>query len=208
MKSLDIMKKIDSAIFSKIDEFESRPEFQKLADSYSSLEEKNQEAIKIIMAIIIFLIPLFLIFIFSNINDSAKEELNLKEEIILYANEVISTQSKVQQESFKILGRQLIDNQTNIEQKIINTMKRVGVDPAKLQVSNFEANELSGNIMEAKIVFKFDGLTNEQIFGALAIMIEQDKMRIENFNIKKNSSSNMLDGVLTILYFSKINNES
>lgn len=204
MKPLNIMKAIDSAIFSKIDELEGSIQYQKVADSYSTLEEREQDLIKGFMGILLIIIPLIIIYVFSSINDNALEELQLKKEMISFANEIIDKKQKVKIEAGKVLGQQMIDSQSQIEQKIIGHMNRIGVDTSKLQVKNFEANDLSGNILEAKIDVKFDQLTNDQIFSAISFLVDQDKMKIDNLNIKKNTTSNMLDGVFTVLYYSKI----
>lgn len=204
MKSLNLMKKIDSVLFSKIDELESSDGYQKVADAYSTLEESHQDLIKLFMAIILFVAPLTIFFIFSSINDNSKKMLKLKEEIISFSNEIISKKQKVKIEAKKILGRDIIDSQSQLEQKIINNMNRIGIDTSKLQVNNFEINDLNGNIIEAKIDVKFSDLTNDQIFSAISYLVGTDKMKIDNLNIKKNTSTNLLDGVFTTLHYSKV----
>lgn len=204
MKSLNLMKKIDNVLFSKIDELESSDGYQKVADTYSTLEESHQDLIKLFMAIILFVAPLTIFFIFSSINDNSKKMLKLKEEIISFSNEIISKKQKVKIEAKKILGRDIIDSQSQLEQKIINNMNRIGIDTSKLQVNNFEINDLNGNIIEAKIDVKFSDLTNDQIFSAISYLVGTDKMKIENLNIKKNTSTNLLDGVFTTLHYSKV----
>jgi hypothetical protein len=203
MKQLNIMKKIDTAIFSKLDQLQKHPEFQKVADAYSALEERYQEMIKISMALLIILVPVLTLSIFSLINTSAMEDLKLKEEIITYANEIIQKQSLLNKEERDLLGRTFIDSQRSLQQKITSNMSRLGIDTSKVKISNFDAIDLSGNILQAQLDVKFDGFTNDQVFGLLSTLISKEKMRIDSFTAKKNKNSNMLDGIFTILYFSK-----
>ena len=208
MRSIQLMKKIDSILFKKIDDVLLMSEFQKITDSYSQLEEKYQDIIKLLMGISLIFIPLAIIGAFSLINDSLQEELQLKEEIIVNANEIIQKESSLKREQKMILGNSTIETQSKLRQKVSNQLSRLGIDISKINVSNFESIDLNANIIQAQMDVKFDGLTNDQLFSALANLVQKEKMRIDSFSVKKNSNSNLLDGIFTVYYFSKLKEET
>lgn len=208
MRSIKLMKKIDSILFKKIDDLLLMSEFQKITDSYSQLEEKYQDIIKLLMGISLIFIPLAIIGAFSLINDSLQEELQLKEEIIVNANEIIQKESSLKREQKMILGNSTIETQSKLRQKVSNQLSRLGIDISKINVSNFESIDLNANIIQAQMDVKFDGLTNDQLFSALANLVQKEKMRIDSFSVKKNSNSNLLDGIFTVYYFSKLKEET
>jgi hypothetical protein len=208
MRSIKLMKKIDSILFKKIDDLLLMSEFQKITDSYSQLEEKYQDIIKLLMGISLIFIPLAIIGAFSLINDSLQEELQLKEEIIVNANEIIQKESSLKREQKMILGNSTIETQSKLRQKVSNQLSRLGIDISKINVSNFESLDLNANIIQAQMDVKFDGLTNDQLFSALANLVQKEKMRIDSFSVKKNSDSNLLDGIFTVYYFSKLKEET
>lgn len=208
MRSFQIMKKIDSSIFQKIDGLLLKPEIQKITDSYAQLEERYQDIIKLIMFLSLILIPVTMIGIFSLMNKSLRKELMIKEEIIHNANQIIYQESFLKREEKKVLGNTVIESQNKLRQKVSNQLSRLGIDISKINISNFETMDLDANIIQASMDIKFDGLTNDQIFLALSNLVKKEKMRIDSFTVKKNTSSNLLDGIFTIYYFSKLKNEN
>ena len=208
MRALEIMKKIDSTFFKKIDDLLLRPEVQKITDAYSQLEEKYQDVIKLIMAFSLIVVPVAIVGTFSLINSSLREELQMKEEIIQSANEIIQKESFLKREQKMILGNTTIETQEKLRQKVSNQMSQLGIDISKINVSNFESVDLNANIIQAQMDVKFDGLTNNQIFSALSSLVQKEKMRIDSFTVNKNTSTNLLDGIFTIYYFSKFIDEN
>ncbi len=203
MKKIEIMKPIDSFIFSKLDELSNLPEFQKITDAYSNLEDSVQEIIKATLMALIIALPILFIIIFSSLNSSAKKELDMKDEIIMTANEFIQKHSLIASEERKILANNFVDSQNALKSQISNTLAMISVDSTKVQVNNFDSEELDGLITKAKADLSFRGLTDQELFAAVNSLVSKLKIRIDEISIKKNETKNVLDGIMTIHYYSK-----
>lgn len=203
MKKIEIMKPLDEFIADKVDGLNSIPEFQKLSEAYSNLEESMQEIIKTVLMIATILIPLSIIFIFSSLNSGSREELNLKEEIINTANDLIQSQALVNLEERKILSTRFIDAQNLLKDQITNALAALSIDSAKVQINNFDSEEQDGLITKIKADLAFRGFSDQQVFAMTESLVSKQKIRIDEINISKKESSNSLDGVLTIHYYSK-----
>ena len=203
MKKLQIMKTIDTFIFFKLDELSNLSEFQKLTEAYSNLEESIQELVKVVLMAIIVLIPLLFIFLFSSFNSSAKKELETKDQIITTANELIQKQSLINTEERKILAANFVDTQNALQSQISNTLSMISVDSTKVNINNFDTEELEGLITKVKADLAFKGFTDQELFAMVNSMVSKLKVRIDEISIKKNETRNILDGIMTVHYYSK-----
>jgi len=203
MKKLEIMKNIDSYLFDKLDELQAQPGWSKIADLYASLEEKSQEIVKATIMAIIFIVPLLVVLIMVGLNSSLRSEQETKKNMIEIANSIIQKQSLINGSEKKILGSQFINSASAFKSKIANTFNLLSIDTSKVKISNFDSSEENGLITRAKIDIKFNGLTNDQLFSAINNLVGKDKIRIDEIQVRKESQNNLLDGIMTVLYFSK-----
>lgn len=203
MKKLNIFKNLDQFLFSKLEKLQDHPEYQKINDAYAAAEERIQEVVKALLAISIIAIPLLVISFFSMSNSSLRENLKLKEEIISMSHEYIQEQALIRSAESSILGRKTVLDQGELQTKITSVVNSSGVDSANIQVSNFEANDLKGNIIEARMNLKYTSLSNDNLFNLLSGLVNREKIKIDTLVINKNQATNLLDGLLTIYYFSK-----
>jgi hypothetical protein len=203
MKKIQIMKTIDTFIFLKLDELSNLSEFQKLTETYSNLEESIQELVKVVLMAIIILIPLLFIFLFFSFNSSAKKELETKDQIITTANELIQKKSLINTEERKILATNFVDTQNALQSQISNTLSMISVDSTKVNINNFDTEELEGLITKVKADLAFKGFTDQELFAMVNSMVSKLKVRIDEISIKKNETRNILDGIMTVHYYSK-----
>jgi len=203
MKKIQIMKTIDTFIFLKLDELSNLSEFQKLTETYSNLEESIQELVKVVLMAIIILIPLLFIFLFFSFNSSAKKELETKDQIITTANELIQKKSLINTEERKILATNFVDTQNALQSQISNTLSMISVDSTKVNINNFDTEELEGLITKVKADLAFKGFTDQELFAMVNSMVSKLKVRIDEISIKKNETINILDGIMTVHYYSK-----
>lgn len=202
-KEIEIFKKVDAFIFSKIDELQSHPEYQKIADAYSNLEENIQEAIKVSLMLLLTLVPLLVFWFFYSSNNSLKEDLSLKEQIITTANELIQKKAIITTHSRKILGPTFINSDGALKNKVSSLLSMASVDSSKIKVQNFDAIEEDGYITKVKSDLSFRDLTSQDIFAIFNTLTSKGKMRVDEVSIRKSSSDGLLDGMLTVFYYSK-----
>lgn len=203
MKHLELSKKIDTFVFEKIDELQNQPEYQKIADSYSNLDENIQELIKTGLMALITVIPLIIFLYILNSNSSLKKEFTTKENVINVANELIQKKSIITNKERKILGTSFINSESALKNKITSLFSMSSIDTTKIKINNFNSEELDDFITKVKSDIKFRDITSQELYAMLNTMTARGKMRVEEVSIRKSSSDNLLDGMLTIHYYSK-----
>lgn len=205
MAKFSLMEPIDKAIFQKIEDLQANRDAQKFLDSYSNLDEKTQEIVKALMALALFLIPLGTIAVFYGLNSSLKSELEAKRELLSVSQTIISEQAGIQGDQRRFLGSTYVGNMNDMQNLVANAIRLTGIEPSKVSVSNFDSIEQDGFITQASIDMKFTGLSNTEMFGLISSLSERQKVKFDEVSIKKNESTNLLEGIATLLYISKDN---
>ena len=203
MAKIEIFQKVDAFVFQKIDELQNHPEYQKVADAYSNLEENVQELIKAALMILLTIIPLIIFLIFLSSNSSLKQDFAVKEEIIQVANELIQKKAIMTSEERKILGSSYINGEGALKNKITSLLSMSSIDTSKIKINNFDSQELDGFITKVKSDIGFRDLSSQDIFAIFNSITARGKMRVDEVSIRKSSNDNLLDGMLTVLYYSK-----
>ncbi|MEX0798699.1 MAG: hypothetical protein WEB87_04420 [Bacteriovoracaceae bacterium] len=208
MAKIKIMEPLDRFIFQKLEELQSVKDVQKVLDAYSNLDEKPQEIIKALLALSLVAIPLSVILVFYGLNSSLKSDLETKRDVLSLAQNIIQEKSGMQSAQRKFLGQTYVGALNEMQNLISASISAAGLDSSKISVSNFEPIEHEGFITQASLDMKFQDLSNRELFGFLNILSERYKMKFEEVSVKKNDSSNLLEGVMTIHYYSKDNPSS
>ena len=203
MKKLNIMKSIDLFIFKQVDNLLQHSEFQKISDSFASLEEKVQETIKVILMVLTISIPLIIIFVFYSLNVSKKERAEVKTQLIKTANTLIQKKSLIKSEELRTLSNKYINSQRGLKSTIDSNLSLINVDSNKVQINDFNSEDLDGLISKLSAGLSFKGLTAEGLIALFNSLNAKLKIKIDEVSIRKNESTNSLDGIMTIHYYSK-----
>ncbi len=205
MKNINIIKSIDLFIFKQIDSITQTAEYQKVSDAYSGLEERAQEAVKVILMIITLVFPILFLFIFWSINSAKKEEIEIKDKLINTANALIQKQSILRTEERRILSMKFIDSQNSLKNTITSSLSSAAIDGAKIQISDFQSDDLDGLITKVSAKLSFKGLTSSDLISLFSSLGAKLRIKMDEITIKKNETTNNLDGLIDIHYFSKDN---
>ena len=203
MKSIHIMKPIDKLVLQGVDKLSATNEYQRFMEIYNSWEDNLQSLFKAGMVFILFLIPSLVIMLFYFLHSSAKTDYSIALQIIQTAQNINSKSSQVERESRNYLGQNPITTKSIFERELSSTLPSRGVDTTKIQVGNFSINEING-MNETSGELKFRGLSSDNLFGFLNVLSLRLKMKIDEINIKKNTQTNLLEGTLSVLHYSKI----
>lgn len=205
MKLPTLMKSIDTFLFKQVDSLMQTSEFLKISESYSSLEEKAQEATKVVLMLLTISVPLIIIFIFYSFNSSKAQELAIKDELIKTANILIQESSLVANEERMSLSSTYIGSETALKSAINSSLSLIAIESEKVQLSGYSIEELDGLITKINADLSFKGLTSEGLFALLNSLNSKFKIRMDEVTIRKNEESNSLDGVIAMNYYSKDN---
>lgn len=203
MKKLNLMQKVDSFIYNEIEKLETNEGYQKLSDSFSALEENVQKAVKIIIMISIIAIPALIILLIKSSNTSLQNEVEIKKDLVISANSLIRSKNDIKRTSRFNLSPDFVDTSSEIKQKVLGMLNITGIDSTKVKISGIDITPEANLITKIKADVKFDNMDNNELFNFIKNLSMRLKVRVDEVSIKKNSTTNLLDGVFTIHYLSK-----
>lgn len=200
--SLPVFKKVDRAVFDRIDKFKLTPGYNNIQDFYNGLEEEQQKVFKGAVILAIFLIPAMLISFILWQNNSIKEDLSTRVALINKANEIIGQKQGLRDISPNILSDNPIDGASMMTSRLSNMLSSIAVDLSKIQVSNYAGEMVSGTIMRSEADFAFSNLSTDELMNIFTNMIQREKFRIQSVDITRNADSNLLKGQFHAIHFS------
>lgn len=199
------MEPLDNFIFQKVEDLRATKEFQKVLDAYSNLDEKPQEVVKALMAASLVLIPFLVITIFFSMNSSLQGEIDDKKELLELSQGIIREKSTVSSAQRQFVGPTPVSSQGDMQNLISSAISLAGIDASKVSVSNFQPGGQAGMVSQSMIDMKFQDLTNDQLFSFLTNLSQRSKVLFDEISVKKNTESKLLEGIATLVYLSKEN---
>lgn len=205
-QSMPLFKKIDRAVFEKIDKFKSSPQYNGIQDFYNGLEEEQQKVFKAGVILALFLLPsLFLGLVWLQ-NDNLKVDLATRISLVSKANEIIGQKQSLRDISPAILSDGPIDGESMMSSRLSNLLSAVGVDLGKIQVSNYTGELTSGTIQRSEADFQFNNLSTDELMNVFTSMIQREKFRIQSVSIKRNGDTNLLQGQFHAIHLGNAQN--
>lgn len=200
--SLPVFKKVDRAVFERIDKFKLTPGYNGIQDFYNGLEEEQQRVFKGAVILAIFLIPAMLISFLLWRNNSLKEDMATRIALINKASEIIGQKQGLRDISPNVLSDNPIDGASMMTSRLSNLLSSIAVDLSKIQVSNYTGEMTSGTIMRSEADFAFTNLSTDELMNIFSNMIQREKFRIQSVDITRNAETNLLKGQFHAIHFS------
>lgn len=202
MKSLNLMKQIDDALFQNLEKIKGSDQFQEFMENYNNWEDTTQEAFKTAMTAVIVIIPIFITFIIFIINSSTQSDFETKQEILKMINKISHQNSSVKNLSGKYFGSALA-SESAFTSQIKSSLTSLNIEPTKVTIANYNSDEEKG-ISKASAEVRFKDITSQNLLGLLSTITINKKMRIEEIDITKNQQSNLLGGSMIVFHYSKM----
>lgn len=200
--SMPLFKKIDRAVFEKIDKFKLSPGYNNIQDFYNGLDEDKQKLFKGGVILGMFVIPSLLFGLMLWQNNNLKQDLETRVALINKANEIIGQKISLREVSPNVLSDSPIDGQSMMNSRLSNILAQMNIDLSKLQVTNYEGNMASGSIMRSEADFQFSNMSTDELMNVFTAMIQREKFRIQSVDISRNNETNMLKGQFHAIHFS------
>lgn len=200
--SIPVFKKIDRAIFERLDRFKQTPSYNNLQDFYNGLEEEQQKVFKAATILAIFALPSLMISFLWWQNSSIKQDLTTRISLVSKANEIIGQKVGLREVSPAILSDNPIDGESMMTSRLSNLLSSMNIDLSKIQVKDYEGNMISAAIMRSEAQFSFANLTTDELMNVFSGMIQREKFRISSVEIIRNPENNLLQGQFHGIHFS------
>lgn len=206
-KSQPLFRKIDQAMFERIDKFKQTPNYNPIQDFYNGLEEDQQKLFKGFIILLIFLLPLVGLAMVWMGNEKFREDLAMRTSIVSKANEIIGQRQGLQDIAPQVFSMSPIDSESMMSSRLSGLLSSVAVDLSKIQIKNFSSDAISSNVMRAEADFAFNNLSTDELMNLFTTMIAREKFRISSVEIKRNDDTNMLQGQFHAIHYSNFTPE-
>lgn len=203
---IPLFKKIDRAIFERLDRFRLTPGYNGIQDFYNGLDEEQQKVFKSLVVISIFIIPIIFMSVLWWQNGGIKTDLQTRMDLVSKANEIIGQRESLQTIAPNILSLNPIDGQSMMTSRISNILSSSGMDLSKIKIEDFATDISSGNIVKSEANLKFSNFSTDEMINMLLNLIQREKFRIQHVNISRNSDNNLLNGRFHIVHLSVTQN--
>lgn len=207
-KSLPIFRRIDQAIFDRIDKFKQTPNYNPIQDFYNGLEEEQQKVFKGLVILLIFLLPVMGLTMVWWQNDNFKQDLAMRISIVSKANGIIGQRQGLEEITPRVFSANPIDSQSMMSSRLSTILSSVGVDLSKIKVGDFNSAPISSNSMKSEAKFQFSNLSTDELMNAITAMITREKFRISSVEISRNADTNMLQGHFQAIHYSSFSASS
>lgn len=201
-KKLPLFRKIDQALFEKIDKFKQTPNYTPIQDFYNSLEEEQQKLFKGVVILFIFLLPIMGLTMVWWQNGVYKDNLEMRKNLVARANEIIGQSQSLQDITPQVFSMNPIDSQSMMTSRLSSLLSSVGVDLSKIQVADFESVNVSSNVMRSEAKFSFTNLSTDELMNLLTAMTSREKFRVPAVEITRNEDTQLLSGYFQAIHFS------
>lgn len=199
-----LFKKLDTSIFAAIDKFKQNPNYNTLQDFYNSLEEEQQKIFKASVILALFAIPLIFLSLMWWQNNKLKADLDLRLLMVENINKITGQNQGLKNIAPSVLSMNPIDSESMMTSRISNLLSSISIDLAKLQVSDFNSNNVSDKTLKSEADFAFTNLSTDELMNLFTSMIQREKFRIQSVKITRNADSNLLNGQFHAIHFSSL----
>jgi hypothetical protein len=199
---LPIFRRIDQAIFDRIDKFKQTPNYNPIQDFYNGLEEDQQKLFKGIIILSIFLLPMAGLGMIMWQNNNFKEDLTMRTSIVSKANQIIGQSQGLQDVTPQVFSSNPIDSASMMTSRLSSLLSSVSIDLSKIMVKDFVSESISSNVMKSEANFAFSNVTLDELVNIYTTMITREKFRISSVEIKRNNDTNMLQGQFHAIHYS------
>jgi hypothetical protein len=202
LKTVPLLKRIDQAIFARIDNFKKTPSYNPIQDFYNGLEEDQQKLFKGIVILSIFLLPVMATGMIVWQNNKLKADLALRTQIVSKANEIVGQSQGLAEITPEVFSANPIDSDSMMSSRISGLLSSMSIDLSKVQVSDFSSDSISSTAMKSEAKFAFSNVSTDELMNIFTVMISREKFRISSVEIKRNADTNMLQGQFHAIHYS------
>ena len=94
-----------------------------------------------------------------------------------------------------------VKSQNDLQTKISSALSMAQIDSSKVNLGGYQEALEGADIVESRVDLKFNKFSNQEIFNLISTLNMRLKVKIEEISIKKNTSDNLLQGIVHIIYY-------
>lgn len=202
-----LLKRLDTLLFTRLDEFKKTPGYAKLLESYAALEETQQTIAKWVMLGATLIIPLLLVSIMWWQNSKVESDLEMRIALVERMQQIIAQNGEIGNLTSTIASPNALTSDSDLTSRLSSSLSASGIDISKIQVNNFASDSVTPDLTKSEADFRFEGLSTEQLVSVFTALLQRERFRISSVQITRNDASNLLDGNFHGVHFGAVQPE-
>lgn len=195
-----IFAQLDEFLFSKLDIIANDTVVQKYNDAISALDENAQKIITQIITFALIIIPFVIALFFWIGNSSLRKDIEVKKNILDQIAIFEGNKSTLSSVSATRLSPRAITSKSELENRIRNLLSLSSIEQSKVQVFEFNQVSTSSSIAKAEAELAFTSFGTRDFSRFISALLENEKFKILNIDLKKNNETNLLSGKIKLMH--------
>lgn len=199
-QSESIFKKMDTAIFAKIDQLKQGPAYTQFVQTLGNLSEQQRRTLNLIVSFLFLFIPLT-IFLSTGLKGiGLRKQINMKKEILEISNIILNNTAELENAGRNFFSSRPLTDKNDLISRLQAAAQTTGANLDSLKVENFSSKVDQFSLTQSKAEVSFKDFTISQLTALLSHLADRDKIRLGNMEIVKSSQNNMLSGTLQLIH--------
>lgn len=203
--NISLFQRMDSFLFIQIDNLKKSPFYLKIRTPISQFEEDHPSTLSNVAIATLITIPLIFALLFFASNNTLKDEIEMKKQMIESSNNILETLKNINQSTHRIFSSTQIMSVTEFNEQISALANETGADTSKIKLSNLKTDNPTPHIRLAEIDLNFTQMTTEELTNFMSALLLTKKLKISSIDISRKEADNLLTGKIHLMHYSKLN---
>lgn len=199
----NLFRKIDGFVFEQMLKVKTTQGYSKIQELFNDLEDHLQQRLKAAMIALCVIVPLIVVVILFIGVKSSEDNVAMYKESLERVRHYTESRTNLNRSGVKFLAKTTITSQSDFTNRITLAANAAGVDLANIEANDFATETLPGDIQKNIIAIKFNKLSSNQFFSMIISLAEEQYIKFENIEIKRNKETSLIQGLVTLNHFSK-----
>ncbi len=201
----NIFIKVDEFIFQKLDLLKNDSSVSKINEFMLTLEEQQQRLVTQAITFGFIIIPFIAVLSIWWSNSKIKQGIQTKTQILEQISQLNANKSALMTVSNNYIAPYAISSQMDLDNKVRSIMSSNNIDAKKANV-RFNLLSTTSSVTKVEAIINFHDFGTQDFSNFLRNLTENERFKVTKVNLTKNTSTNLLQGELTLLHIGKNNN--
>ena len=201
----NLFKKIDKFLFNQMDTVKTHPEYLKVMEKLSSLDDQLKVIINQSISFFIIFAPVILVLVLFFQNSSLKAHKEAKFDILSLSRYIIDQNQELERANSQLSTISAIGDQDAFNASFQSALRTEGVDASKFKVDDFEVLKTGSRIQKIESFVSFTNINLRTFTDTLKALEKRLKARFKEFEVTRSKKGDTLSGNFSLLVVGKSN---
>jgi len=199
----EIFKKIDRFLFNQVDTIKTHPEYLKVMEKLSGLDDQVKVIINQAISFILIFFPLIItLFIFIQ-NQKLKSHKEIKFDILSLSQYIIEQNRELDRSAGALATTSRASDQTSFTASFNNSLQAAGVNSSSFKIQSFNIIKTGLKVQKTQGEVSFTKVDLQTLTEAMKTLEKTLKARFEDFEATRSTDGSDLSGKFSLIVLGK-----